>query len=160
MPKEFVRDHGDSLSDPVFLEDPAGETWSVKLTNHNGDLWLEDGWKEFADHYSLGFGHLVIFKYEGNSLFKVVIFEQNASEISYPLPGPAHSGESDETETDERKGKEINTTRPQTRYQTTKASTTLSSSRVLRNRPVRVPPASQTALNPEFRVVVRKARDR
>ena len=40
-------------------------------------------WKEFAECYSLEQGHFVVFKYEGNSHFHVLIFDETATEIDY-----------------------------------------------------------------------------
>ncbi|KAF8016949.1 hypothetical protein BT93_H2215 [Corymbia citriodora subsp. variegata] len=37
------------------------------------------------EHYSIGHGHLVVFKYEGDSIFHVMIFDKSTSEIDYPL---------------------------------------------------------------------------
>ncbi|XP_056159243.1 B3 domain-containing transcription factor VRN1-like isoform X3 [Syzygium oleosum] len=34
-------------------------------------------------HYYIGDGHLVVFKYKGNSAFRVIIFDKSASEIDY-----------------------------------------------------------------------------
>ncbi|KAM7250085.1 hypothetical protein ACFE04_021968 [Oxalis oulophora] len=159
IPNVFVQNYGDCLSNPVFLEDPCGETWKLKLTSSpDGLLLLEDGWRDFAHHYSLSFGHLVSFRYQGNSLFQIVIFEQNASEIFYPpVTAPAHYEDTDETKTYEsdhvsQKRNENNTTHPgtcskktkisstahpQTRSKKTKLSTTASSSRVPQNAPNR-----------------------
>ncbi|KAM7251443.1 hypothetical protein ACFE04_023326 [Oxalis oulophora] len=145
IPEVFVQNYGDHLSNPVFLEDPFGEIWKLKLTDHNGILWLEDGWKEFVDYYSLACGQLVCFRSEGNSIFKVVIYGKNTYEISYPHPDPACCDESDETVSDNpgvrrnlnRKKKKNNTRNPRTRSKKTNASTTASSSRVPQNTPNR-----------------------
>lgn len=50
----------------------------------NGIVWLDDGWREFANHYSLKRGHLLVFRYEGNSKFHVVICDITICDIDYP----------------------------------------------------------------------------
>ncbi|XP_052205128.1 B3 domain-containing transcription factor VRN1-like, partial [Diospyros lotus] len=50
----------------------------------NGDVWLCEGWKGFAQYYSIRYGHLLLFRYDGNSHFHVLIFDMSASEIEYP----------------------------------------------------------------------------
>ncbi|TYH37966.1 hypothetical protein ES332_D12G077200v1 [Gossypium tomentosum] len=47
-------------------------------------LHLQNGWREFAEHYLLEFGSFVVFRYEGNDRFHVLIFDKSASEIDYP----------------------------------------------------------------------------
>lgn len=44
-------------------------------------LWFTDGWKEFCENHSIGCGFFVVFNYEGNSKFKVLIFDLTATEI-------------------------------------------------------------------------------
>ncbi|XP_056175461.1 B3 domain-containing transcription factor VRN1-like [Syzygium oleosum] len=48
-------------------------------------VWLCKGWRKFMEHYSIDHGHLIVFKYEGDSIFRVIIFDKSASEIDYPL---------------------------------------------------------------------------
>ncbi|XP_039172875.1 uncharacterized protein LOC120295653 [Eucalyptus grandis] len=36
------------------------------------------------EHYSIGHGHLLVFRNEGDSVFHVIIFDKSASEIDYP----------------------------------------------------------------------------
>ncbi|TYH78883.1 hypothetical protein ES332_D03G020400v1 [Gossypium tomentosum] len=82
--KLFVKNQGNSMSSPAMLSVPSGEVWKVELTKCNGKIWFENGWLEFSNHYSLDFGHLLVFRYDGNSNFHVVIFDRTATEILYP----------------------------------------------------------------------------
>jgi len=91
--------YGAILSNPVFLEVPNGIEWEVCWTKDGaGHVWLEKGWKEFATYYSLGYGHLVVFKYQQTCTLEVHIFDASGTEINYPsnstptspsLPGPS-----------------------------------------------------------------------
>ncbi|KAI4313571.1 hypothetical protein L6164_026536 [Bauhinia variegata] len=74
-----------NLPNPVFLVLPNGEKWEVNWVKHDGDVYFQKGWKEFAEHYSLAHGHFLVFKYEGKSRFYVHIFDTSALEISYPM---------------------------------------------------------------------------
>ncbi|TYG75327.1 hypothetical protein ES288_D03G021300v1 [Gossypium darwinii] len=56
----------------------------VELTKCGGKIWFENGWLEFSNLYSLELGHLLVFRYDGNSNFHVIIFDRTASEIQYP----------------------------------------------------------------------------
>ncbi|KAI6678165.1 hypothetical protein NL676_038961 [Syzygium grande] len=85
IPKSFLRRCGKDLSNSVLLKVPGGSTWTIELEKRNNDMVsLWKGWREFTEHYSIGHGHLIVFKYKGNSTFHVIIFNKSASEINYP----------------------------------------------------------------------------
>ncbi|CAH1451130.1 unnamed protein product [Lactuca virosa] len=84
MPKKFTEKHGKDLLERVILKVPNGDVWRVDLQKSGDEIWLENGWPEFAEHYGLGFGHLLMFNYEGFSIFGVIIFDTSALEIVYP----------------------------------------------------------------------------
>lgn len=88
IPNKFTRRYGVGLSNPVFLKPPDGTKWKVYYKKRNGhEVWLEKGWKEFAENYSLKYGCLVLFKYDDegtSSNFDVLILDHNAVEIDYP----------------------------------------------------------------------------
>ncbi|KAM7506959.1 hypothetical protein LguiA_017412 [Lonicera macranthoides] len=90
IPKKFVAKYAKDLSDHVYLKVPNDELWMVNLSISNGEVWLQEGWKEFAEHYSIGLWHFLVFRYEGNSNFHVLIFDTSASEIEYPSPKTIH----------------------------------------------------------------------
>lgn len=92
IPSNFVTKLGKSLKGPVTLKIPSGLEWKVELRSCNGEVWLQKGWPEFADYLSIGRGHLLLFRYEGNSRFHVVVFDKSATEIEYPTnPSPTRS---------------------------------------------------------------------
>lgn len=88
IPNEFVKEHGTTLGDFVFLEVPNGVVWKVKLLNCSGMVWLNEGWNKFKEYYSIACGYFLLFRCKGNSQFSVFIFDLSASEIEYP-PGPS-----------------------------------------------------------------------
>ncbi|KAI3413097.1 uncharacterized protein J3R85_016536 [Psidium guajava] len=97
IPKSFLRRHGKDLSGLVLLKVAGGSTWPVKLEKSDNDVvWLWRGWREFMEHYSIGHGYFVVFKYEGDSTFHVIIFDKSASEINYPLSIQTHAAASPE----------------------------------------------------------------
>ncbi|KNA12123.1 hypothetical protein SOVF_128690 [Spinacia oleracea] len=82
-----MRTHGSNLSNVIYLNIPSGKVWEFDLVRENGKTFLQKGWPEFVKFYSLNDGHCLLFKYEGESRFDVVIFDTSTSEIEYPL-GP------------------------------------------------------------------------
>ncbi|KAF7113891.1 hypothetical protein RHSIM_RhsimUnG0104400 [Rhododendron simsii] len=85
IPTKFIGQYGKNVGNHVFLKVPSGAVWKVELERSNGVVWMCNGWKEFAKYYSIGFGHLLVFRYNGNCNFNVLIFDTSASEIEYPV---------------------------------------------------------------------------
>ncbi|XVF41598.1 hypothetical protein PTKIN_Ptkin01aG0292100 [Pterospermum kingtungense] len=86
LPKRFVSAYGNDLSNSVQLAAPSGQVWQVELIKCDGEVWLGNGWKDFADYFSLKRGNLLVFRYEGHSRFHVpMIFDQTTFEIEYPF---------------------------------------------------------------------------
>ena len=85
IPNKFVQKFGVDLSDMAFLTIPNARKWKVKLTQHAGGVWFQNGWSEFASFHGVTVGHLQVFKYEGNSHFDVLIFDAIATKIDYTL---------------------------------------------------------------------------
>ncbi|GER35703.1 B3 domain-containing protein, partial [Striga asiatica] len=87
IPHEFTKNYGHNLPNHVFLKVPTGQKTQVQLVRCDKDntVVLQKGWQEFKDLYSLGFGHLLVFVYNGESEFNVFIFDVSAVEIDYPL---------------------------------------------------------------------------
>ncbi|KAL3621194.1 hypothetical protein CASFOL_036106 [Castilleja foliolosa] len=73
------------LSDEsATLKTPLGN-WVVKLVQRKGDTYFaEKGWQEFLKHNSLGRAEFVVFKYNGDKSFNVVIYEKNGCKRNYP----------------------------------------------------------------------------
>ncbi|XP_045802371.1 B3 domain-containing transcription factor VRN1-like [Trifolium pratense] len=92
IPNSFTRKHGSNMTNPIFLKTPDGKKWEIYTTKINdGDFWFQKGWKEFATHYSLDHGHMVLFEYEENSqYFRVHIFGKSGLEIEYPFHDNQH----------------------------------------------------------------------
>ncbi|RVW70810.1 B3 domain-containing transcription factor VRN1 [Vitis vinifera] len=84
IPHIFLKEYGNSLSNFVFLHLPTGAEWRVELLRLHGEALFSTGWQRFADFYSIGYGHFLLFRYEGSSHFHVLIFDMTASEIEYP----------------------------------------------------------------------------
>ncbi|POO02681.1 B3 DNA binding domain containing protein, partial [Trema orientale] len=84
IPHKFTRKYGETLSNSVFVKLPCGSKWKMKLTKKDNKIWLEEGWPDFAKHYSIRRGSMVMFRYDGNSEFHAVIFDTSTVEIDYP----------------------------------------------------------------------------
>ncbi|KAJ1427652.1 DNA-binding barrel domain superfamily [Sesbania bispinosa] len=85
IPNNFTMKYGGDMSNPILLKPPDGTEWKLNWTKHDGDIWLQEGWEEFATHYSLDYGHMVLFEYKDTSNFGVHIFDKTTLEIQYPF---------------------------------------------------------------------------
>lgn len=83
LPTKFTMEYQNELSDTAKLSVSDGRVWKLELRREHG-ISLNDGFREFADYYSLSHGHWLVFKYKGSSRFTVHIFDKSSCEISYP----------------------------------------------------------------------------
>jgi len=95
IPRKFANYVREKLQDKVTLKGPSGTTtWEVGLTRRNDMLFLRDGWTEFVNAYSLEENDILIFKYNGNSCFSILIFDRESlceKESSYFIKKCGHS---------------------------------------------------------------------
>ncbi|XP_038707772.1 B3 domain-containing transcription factor VRN1-like [Tripterygium wilfordii] len=84
IPGKFAKRYGDELSSTVKLTASDGTVWLVELVKADNKLWLDKGWQEFVENYSIRVGYFLVFRYEGSSDFKVYVFDLETSEIKYP----------------------------------------------------------------------------
>ncbi|KAI3830373.1 hypothetical protein MKX03_033485, partial [Papaver bracteatum] len=73
-------------SDRAILEGPTGSRWHVKLCKTEKGTFLQDGWQDFVRYYSLGNNEFLMFRYEGNLHFNVVILHKSGCEREYAFP--------------------------------------------------------------------------
>lgn len=95
IPTAFMRDYGGSLKKVVVLKVPTGASWPIELLQTEFGTWLDKGWKDFAEYYSIRECYFLVFKYGGDSQFQVIIFDPSASEIEYPVGAPEDDGARD-----------------------------------------------------------------
>ncbi|PRQ50581.1 putative transcription factor B3-Domain family [Rosa chinensis] len=112
IPKKFVMKYGEDVSNSAFLKLPSGSEWEVELTRCNGKVWFERGWPEFSKFCSLDYGDFLVFRYEGNSIFQVCIFDRTATEIDYPITMPDMEKTDHEDEEDDNISIEISEDSP------------------------------------------------
>lgn len=63
----------------MLLKLPNGIEWKVNLEKRDGSVWFQEGWKDFAEYYSLANGHLLGFRYDGTSHFHVFICDMTVT---------------------------------------------------------------------------------
>ncbi|RZC76665.1 hypothetical protein C5167_000814 [Papaver somniferum] len=95
LPKEFTVKYGKKLSDNAIIKVPHG-IWHIGLRKDEGVISFENGWPEFMEFYSICVGHVMFFRYDGNSEFQLHIFGKDATEIDYPCHNNDNANHKDE----------------------------------------------------------------
>ncbi|KAI3966130.1 hypothetical protein MKW92_019971 [Papaver armeniacum] len=90
------------LSDLAIIK-VLNSIWHIKLKKAEGVLLFENGWPEFMEFYSICVGHVIFFRYDGDSEFQVHIFGMDGTEIDYPshIDNTNHEVEMTSTHSDE-----------------------------------------------------------
>ncbi|GAB2215084.1 hypothetical protein Droror1_Dr00019459 [Drosera rotundifolia] len=84
IPPRFSRKYVKELSSTARLAVTTGAVWEVELVmKSDHEVWLRRGWDRFMTDLSINLGHFLVFQYQGNSHFKVIIFDMSATEIEY-----------------------------------------------------------------------------
>ncbi|KAK0581170.1 hypothetical protein LWI29_010910 [Acer saccharum] len=73
----------EELSAFATLTAPNGRVWRVGLTKDGKRTWFDQGWHDFVEYHSITTRYFLVFKYEKNSNFHVLVFDLSACEISY-----------------------------------------------------------------------------
>ncbi|XP_028795085.1 B3 domain-containing protein REM16 [Neltuma alba] len=76
LPKTFSDGVKRKLPDNVTLRGPGGAQWTVRLSTRDDILHFTHGWQQFAQDHFLEENDLLIFKYNGESQFDVLIFDK------------------------------------------------------------------------------------
>ncbi|XP_019458604.1 PREDICTED: B3 domain-containing protein REM16-like isoform X1 [Lupinus angustifolius] len=74
LPKTFS-DNVKKLPENVDLRGPSGVVWNVGLTSKDDTVFFTNGWRQFFRDHSLKENDFLVFKYNGESLFDVLIFD-------------------------------------------------------------------------------------
>ena len=72
------------LSTVATLTAPYGGIWQVGLKKADNNIWFCNGQQDFVEYHSIYYGYFLVFRYEGNSSFHVLIFDKTVTEIQYP----------------------------------------------------------------------------
>ncbi|CAN1345212.1 B3 domain-containing protein At1g49475 [Linum perenne] len=81
-----------SFGTKAILETSSGDQWEVDIIRDNNRIsWFSGRWDAFYAFYSITYGHLLLFRHNGNSRFSVVIFDLSACEIEYPIRDPVNT---------------------------------------------------------------------
>ena len=76
----FHRNLEGRISGSVLLKGPSEYSWVVELVQKNDDLFFDEGWADFVRDHSLECGEFLVFRYDGDLVFDVKVFDQSTCE--------------------------------------------------------------------------------
>ncbi|KAM0822145.1 hypothetical protein ACQ4PT_071692 [Festuca glaucescens] len=87
IPEWFVKYFGGKIPGTVKLEAANGNIYDVGVTESMNRKILQSGWSAFVDANKIEENYSLMFRYLGNSRFKVTIFDSNGKEKALCLAG-------------------------------------------------------------------------
>ncbi|CAJ2638427.1 unnamed protein product [Trifolium pratense] len=84
IPDNFITIFGNELNNVAKVTVPDGRVWDIELKKCGENVFFCNKWQQFAEFYSIEYGCYLSFKYEGNSMFSVIIVDATSVEIVYP----------------------------------------------------------------------------
>jgi len=107
LPKTFSDNLNKKLPENVTLKGPGGVAWKIGLITRDDTVYFVDGWQRFVNDHSLKDNDFLVFNYNGESHFDVLIFDGESfceKEASYFVGKCGHT----QTELGGSKAKETN----------------------------------------------------
>ncbi|XP_077224926.1 B3 domain-containing protein REM10-like isoform X2 [Tasmannia lanceolata] len=84
IPIAFHRYLVGEKSDIAVLKSALGKSWPVKVKGCINGVFFEEGWEDFVADHGLSSGDILLFRYEGNMVFDVTVFDKTACDRRYP----------------------------------------------------------------------------
>ncbi|CAM0875854.1 unnamed protein product [Alopecurus aequalis] len=76
IPEEFVKRFKGEIPGEMILETKNRRIYIIGVAKHQEKLVLTVGWGDFVKNFGLQMGDTIIFRYNGNSKFSVIIFDK------------------------------------------------------------------------------------
>ncbi|XP_050211901.2 B3 domain-containing transcription factor VRN1-like [Mercurialis annua] len=85
LPRKFISRYGHELPTTIILKVQTGAEWRVELIKCDDSVFLQNGWPEFMEFYSIAFRSVLVFEFDRKYIcFNVKIFDLSTVEIDYP----------------------------------------------------------------------------
>ncbi|RWW29738.1 hypothetical protein GW17_00005721 [Ensete ventricosum] len=80
IPPKFLKHISSVGSKKAILQGPSGSKWHVELGKDMKDTFLTAGWPKFVEDHSLREYEFLVFQYDGDMHFTVLVFDTSACE--------------------------------------------------------------------------------
>nr|CAD1822208.1 unnamed protein product [Ananas comosus var. bracteatus] len=96
IPPKFMKHISEETSETVILEGPDGINWSVGLEKTIDGTFLSIGWSSFIKGHDLKEHDFLVFEYDGDMHFSVLLFDTTACEKEEQIKAKADVSEMSE----------------------------------------------------------------
>ncbi|XBI33146.1 hypothetical protein VPH35_056508 [Triticum aestivum] len=76
IPKEYVRCLKGEIPGEINLETRNRDSYTIKVAKYQEKHVLTAGWPQFVENFHLQLGDSLLFRYNGDSLFSIIIFDK------------------------------------------------------------------------------------
>ncbi|XBI33147.1 hypothetical protein VPH35_056509 [Triticum aestivum] len=76
IPKEYVRCLKGEIPGEINLETRNRDSYTIKVAKNKEKHVLTAGWPQFVENFHLQLGDSLLFRYNGDSLFSIIIFDK------------------------------------------------------------------------------------
>ncbi|WOK95216.1 B3 domain-containing protein [Canna indica] len=83
LPRAFTQHIEPENRQKATILSPLGKFWHVDLKSDGRQLFFGDGWKEFARAHDFAVGFFLVFRYEGNLVFTIRVFDLSCCQKAY-----------------------------------------------------------------------------
>lgn len=80
IPPAFIKNFNRGSLRKCSLRGPSGKGRAVELEERENGLFFSKGWQGFVKDHHLEVGNFLVFRYDGESKFKVTIYDRSACE--------------------------------------------------------------------------------
>ena len=80
IPEKFVKNFRGRISEVIKLEAPDGNLYNIQVASDPNKIVIGSGWASFVNANGLREYDLLVFRYNGDSDFKALIFEPSGCE--------------------------------------------------------------------------------
>ncbi|VVA16694.1 Hypothetical predicted protein [Prunus dulcis] len=80
IPPAFIKNFNGGSLGKCSLRGPSGKGRAVELEERENGLFFSKGWQGFVKDHHLEVGNFLVFRYDGESKFKVTIYDRSACE--------------------------------------------------------------------------------
>jgi hypothetical protein len=85
IPVKFAKNFRGKIERSITLESLGGYTFDVQVAQNLGRIVFQSGWESFVSAHDLKMCDLLVFKYDGMSRMKVLVFDPSGCEKVPPF---------------------------------------------------------------------------
>ncbi|XP_010942229.1 putative B3 domain-containing protein Os06g0632500 isoform X1 [Elaeis guineensis] len=90
IPPKFTQHLVNGDRQKATIVSPLGKFWHVNLQREGHKMFFGSGWEDFVKAHGLSVGHFLVFRYQGNMVFTIKIFDKSGCLKEYDSIASTH----------------------------------------------------------------------